>query len=216
MQLYQATYLSAGCALLFSVIILWRKEIKAMIYSLALQGIALSAIGITEAINKSNYGLGQVGLETLILKGFVFPFLIFKVYKNSSSKRDLQPLINTTASMVYASVFIAISFVSVGRLPYISGNPVFKLAPFGFAVLLIGLFILITRRQVISQMVGLIVFENGISLISLLVLSQLPLLVEFGESFDLLLVVVVLRVLATTIHNEFLKGDLAEMKGLHD
>lgn len=216
MGLYPLTYLSAGSVLLFAVIVLWRKDIEAMVYAVSLQGITLSAVGILEALSKHNLALGQVGIETLILKGFIFPYLMFKIYTNSGSKRDTEPLINTTASMVYASIFIAIPFFAIGRLPYVSSTPITKLAPLGFATLLVGLFIIITRRQVISQIVGLIVFENGISLISLLILSGLPLMVEFGESFDLLLVIVVLRVLATTIHKEFGNIDLAEMKGLHD
>ncbi len=210
------TYLFSGTVLVCAIIALWRKDIKAIIYSVAFQGVALGIVGFSEGLSRHDLALVQAGIETFILKGIVFPILIFRIFNRSGGQRDVEPLINTTASMLYTSLFIGIPFFSIGRLPYIASSPQSKLVPIGFATLLVGFYILITRRRIISQIVGLIIFENGISLIAFLLISGLPLLVELGESLDVLLVVIVLRVLAITIQSRIGNVDLAEMKELHD
>jgi hydrogenase-4 component E len=86
----------------------------------------------------------------------------------------------------------------------------------GLAVVLIGLLVLVTRRRALSQIVGFLLLDNGITAIAFLAAAGVPLLVELGISFDLLLAVLVLRVLAARMRAAFGISDLDEMRELHD
>ena len=84
------------------------------------------------------------------------------------------------------------------------------------AIVLIGFFVLVTRRRALSQVVGFLLLDNGITATAFLATAGVPLIVELGVSFDLLLVVVVLRVLAARCATAFGSTDLDELRELHD
>jgi hydrogenase-4 component E len=91
-----------------------------------------------------------------------------------------------------------------------------RLIPLGFATLLIGFFAMAIRRKAVSQIVGLLLVDNGIALVAFLATSGVPLVVELGASLDVLLLVVVLRVLAARMGSTFAVLDLDQLRDLHD
>jgi hydrogenase-4 component E len=98
----------------------------------------------------------------------------------------------------------------------LSPSPASVILPAAVAVVLIGLFTLVTRRRAVSQVVGFLVLDNGITATAFLAAAGVPLIVELGISFDLLLVVLVLQVLTTRLRAAFGDGDLDELRELHD
>jgi hydrogenase-4 component E len=81
---------------------------------------------------------------------------------------------------------------------------------------LIGFFVLATRRKAITQVVGFLLLDNGIALIAFLATAGLPLVVELGAALDLLLIVLVLQVLAARMRTKFGALDLDQLQELHD
>jgi hydrogenase-4 component E len=96
------------------------------------------------------------------------------------------------------------------------GTTAGTLVPVGVATLLLGFFVLVTRRRPIFQMVGLLLVDNGIALVAFLCTAGVPFLIELGVSLDVLLGVVVLMVLAQRLRSEFGDVDLDELQELHD
>ena len=82
--------------------------------------------------------------------------------------------------------------------------------------MLIGFFALATRRKAVSQIVGILLVDNGIALVAFLATAGVPLIVELGASLDVLLVVVVLRVMATQMRLRLGSLDLDQLAELHD
>ena len=81
---------------------------------------------------------------------------------------------------------------------------------------LIGLLIMITRRQAVLQIVGLIMMENGIYLLGLSMTRGLPLIIEFGVFFDVMVAVIVLGILTFRLKLSFMTTDttvLQKLKG---
>ncbi len=74
-----------------------------------------------------------------------------------------------------------------------------RLVPIGVATVLVGYFMLVTRRRAVSQIVGLLLVDNGIALVTFLLTAGVPLIVELGSALDVLLVVVVLQVLVVNV-----------------
>jgi hydrogenase-4 component E len=75
---------------------------------------------------------------------------------------------------------------------------------------------LVTRRRAVSKVVGLILVDNGIALVTFLLTSGVPLIVELGSSLDVLLVVVVLQFLVINMGEQLRRSELDQMKELHD
>jgi hydrogenase-4 component E len=95
-------------------------------------------------------------------------------------------------------------------------SPATAILPASVAVVLIGFFTLVTRRRALSQVVGFLLLDNGITATAFLATAGVPLIVELGVSFDLLLVVLVLQVLTTRLRTTFGNTDLDELRELHD
>ena len=84
------------------------------------------------------------------------------------------------------------------------------------AVVLTGLFILVTRRRALTQVIGFVVLDNGIAALAFLITAGFPLIVELGASIDILLAVLILQVLTGRMRVKFGGTDLDQLRQLHD
>src|SRR5665811_2465911 len=97
----QATYsgvlnLAAGAFLLAAVLIVWRRELRAIVVLLAWQGIALAAIPVTEGIYQDDAALITVGVVVLLLRAVALPLLLIRaVGTEPQERRESTPLVNT-------------------------------------------------------------------------------------------------------------------------
>ena len=80
----------------------------------------------------------------------------------------------------------------------------------------IGLLVLTTRRGAVSQVIGLLTLENGITALAFLLTSGVPLVVELGASLDLLLAILVVAALTSRMRVKFGGTDLGELQELHE
>jgi hydrogenase-4 component E len=85
----------------------------------------------------------------------------------------------------------------------VSDFAVFKVLPISIAVMMIGLFIMIARKQAVSQIVGLLTMENGVFLSGLSITYGMPLIVEVGIFFDIFVAVLILGVFVFRINQTF-------------
>jgi len=208
--------LAGGVVLAAAILALWRKDLRALISLLALQGVALATLAAVLAVHDDDVSLGVVAGVVLVAKGIVIPGLLARVVRSDPGSRETSPLVNVPASLVAAAVLVVVSYLVTGRLSSLFPDALTRLAPLGLATVLVGFFVLVTRRKAVSQIVGLLLVDNGIALVAFLLTAGFPLLVELGASLDLLLVVVVLQVLTTTIRARFGHVDLDQLRELHD
>ncbi len=208
--------LAAGVVLAGAVLALWRRDLRALVSVLALQGVALATLAAVLAVEGRDIGLGVIAGVVLLAKAIVIPNLLARVVRRDPESRETAPLVNVPASLVAAAVLVVVSYLVAGRLTSLFPDPLTRLAPLGLATVLIGFFALVTRRKAVSQIVGLLLIDNGVTLTAFLLTSGVPLLVELGASLDVLLVVVVLQVLATTMRARFGHIDLDQLRELHD
>ena len=208
--------LAAGVVLAGAVLALWRRDLRAIVSVLALQGVALATLAATLAVEGRDVGLGAVAGVVLLAKAIVIPSLLARVVRRDPGSRERAPLVNVPASLVAAAALVVVSYLVAGRLTALFPDPLTRLAPLGLATVLIGFFVLVTRRKAVSQIVGLLLVDNGVALTAFLLTSGVPLLVELGASLDVLLVVVVLQVLATTMRARLGHVDLNQLRELHD
>jgi hydrogenase-4 component E len=179
------------------------RSIGRAIWLVAIQSVftALAAIGVGLATGAGHLVIG--GLLAVVAKGLVVPFVLGTILRRSPVRRERHPLIGPRTSLVAAVgiVFVASSAADGAFLgaSVASGRAL----PAGIAAVLTGLLIIMTRRKALSLVVGLLVFENGISLTAFALTYGMPLVVELGVLFDLLIAVVVAWVYARRMLDVF-------------
>lgn len=208
--------LAAGAVLACAVVTLWRRDLNAIVSVLALQGAALGVTAAVLAAHSRDAGLAVTAAVVLAAKGLVIPGLLRRVVRRDPGSRETAPLVNVPASLLAAAALIVLAYLAAGPVTALAPDPASRLAPAGLATVLLGFFMLATRRKAVSQITGLLLVDNGAALATFLLTAGVPLLVEFGASLDVLLVTVVLRVLATTMRARFGPVDLDQLRELHD
>ena len=211
-----ALTLAAGTVLVSAVVVLWLTSVHAVIRVVAIQGFALGAVALILGLRHHDAGLVATALVVVLLKGVAIPLLLGRTDDEGGPSRESRPLVNVPASLVAASVLIGLAFLSTRSLGRFVGTGAGALVPVGVATLLIGFFVLVTRRLPVFQIVGLLMVDNGIALVAFLSTAGVPFLIELGVSLDVLLGIVVLMVLTRRLRSEFGNVDLDELRELRD
>ncbi len=211
-----ALELGAGAVLVCAVMTIWRRQLRVVVAILGLQGVALSGVAGALAWHEHDVALGVTAVLILVVKGVFVPWLLRRVVRRDPRRRESAPLINVPSSLVAAAGLIVIAYVVSTKLTALSPSDATRLAPLGVATVLVGYFMLVTRRRAVSQIVGLLLVDNGIALVTFLLTAGVPLIVELGSSLDVLLVVVVLQLLVVSANDQHGSFEVDEMKQLHD
>ncbi|MET7400106.1 hypothetical protein ABZS66_42140 [Dactylosporangium sp. NPDC005572] len=209
--------LAAGLFLLSAVGVLWRHQLAPMIRLVGLQGAALAAIVTLIGVHQHSLELILVALGLGVLRAGVLPYLVRRALGGTASEaRETRPVVNTATSLLAAAILTLLAYAVTRPLVALAPTPATTILPAAVAVVLIGFFVLVTRRRALSQVVGFLLLDNGITATAFLAAAGVPLIVELGVSFDLLLVVLVLQVLTTRLRAAFGSSDLDELRELHD
>jgi hydrogenase-4 component E len=209
--------LAAGGVLLTAVLIVWRRELRAMIRLLAWQGVALAVVPLTEGVDRGDAVLIAVGVGVLVLRTAVLPWLLTRALAaEPGNARESIPLLNTTASLLVAAALTVLSFAVSRPLVVLDPSVSTRAAPAALAVVLVAVFVMVTRRRAISQAVGFLMLDNGIAGTAFLLTAGVPLIVELGASLDVLFAVLVLGVLTGRLRRAFGDTDLDQLRELRE
>jgi len=208
--------LAAALVLLCAVVTLWRRSLGAIVRVLAVQGFALACVAMVIGLREHDAGLMVVAVLVLAAKALVVPTLITRVVRRDPTSRETQPLVNVPASLVAAGALTFLAFAASSPVTALVPTTAGRLIPLGLAAMLVGFFALVTRRKAVSQIVGILLVDNGVALVAFLATAGVPLIVELGASLDVLLAVVVLQVLATQLRSRHGTLDLDQLTELHD
>lgn len=209
--------LAAGVFLLAAVGMLWRRELTAMLRLFSVQGVALSAIVAVLGVHERSAELIGVAAGLGILRAVVLPSVASRALSGAADEqRETRPVVNIATSLLAVAGLTLLAYAVSQPLVRLNPSPATAILPAAMAVVLIGFFALVTRRRALAQVVGFLLLDNGITATAFLAASGVPLIVELGVSFDLLLVVLVLQVLAARLRAAFGTTDLDELRELHD
>ena len=209
--------LAAGVFLLTAVGLLWRRQLSAMVTLFAVQGIALAAMVVVLGARQRSVELLVVAVPLGLLRAGVLPYLVRRTLRGAAAEqRETSPQVNIAASLLAAALLVLLSYAVTRPLVTLAPSPATAILPITVAVVLIGFFALVTRRRALAQVVGFLLLDNGITATAFLAAAGVPLIVELGVSFDLLLVVLVLQLISVRLAASFGTTDLDELRELHD
>lgn len=213
----QLLNLACGGLLLTAVLVLWRRELAVIIRVFAVQGVALAGLVGVLAAHEGSAELWVVAAGVLVLRAGLLPYLLRRALVSAgAARRETRPLVNVAASLLAAAVLTLLAYAVSRPLVELAPSAVTQAIPVGVTVVLIGFFVLVTRRRALSQLVGFLLMDNGITAVGFLTTSGVGLVVELGVSLDVLLAVLVLQVLAARMRETFGDADLDELRELRD
>lgn len=209
--------LTAGALLLTAVVVLWCRQLSVIIAVFALQGVALAALVGVLAAEEGSVELAAAAAGVLALRAGVLPAILRRALAAAGDdRRETRPVVNVAASLLAAALLTLLALAVSQPLVDLAPSPATRAAPIGIAVVLIGFFVLVTRRRALSQLVGFLLMDNGITAVAFLTTAGIGLVVEAGVALDVLLVVLVLQVLTGRMRDAFGGTDLDELHELRD
>ena len=179
------------------------RDLIAGVWLLVFQSTVLALIAATMALASGELHMWLVVVLTVVVRAVIAPALLFAILRRVKLRRETRPLLPTRLAAVGALGLIVLAFVAGGRLALLDGFPSRNALPVALSLTLLGLLLMCTRRKAISQVIGLITIENGIFLAGLSATLGLPLFVEIGVFFDLLVALTVLAVFTFRINEHF-------------
>ena len=213
----QLLNLAGGAILLTAVLLLWRRDLATIVRVFACQGVAAAVLVAVLAAHERSGELWAVAFGVLVLRAGVLPWLLRRALAGAASnRRETRPVVNVAASLIAAAVLTLLAYAASRPLVELAPSPATQAIPVGLTVVLIGFFVLVTRRHALSQLVGFLLMDNGITAIGFLTTSGIGLIVDIGVSLDVLLAVLVLQVLTSRMREVFGDSDLDELRELRD
>jgi hydrogenase-4 component E len=163
--------------------------------------IAIVAFMIGEA------HLYTASFVTLVSKGVLIPVFLRRAVRKMKVTHDVQPYISNALSLTISGILVAVVYASLREGILVSGFSR-NVLQISVAVILIGLFIMITRRKAITQVIGLLFMENGLFLAGFSLTYGMPIIIELGVLFDMLMGVIILGIFAVQIKRTFTSSNL--------
>ena len=208
--------LACGVFLLAGVLVLWRRDLAAIVRLFALQGAALALLIAVLGVHEGDAEVVGLAVGIGVLRVLVLPWLLRRAMAGDGPSRETRPLVNVAASLTVAALLGLLSYAVTRPVVRLDPTPATHAVPIALTVVLIGLFVLVTRRRAPSQIVGFLLMDNGITAVAFLTTSGVPLIVELGVSLDVLLAVLVLQVLTARMRAAFGGTDLDDLRELRD
>ncbi|HTO53571.1 MAG TPA: hydrogenase [Myxococcota bacterium] len=188
--------------LLLNFLMLGTSRLRAAIQFAAMQGVLLGA-ALFIAHGQTGGRILLLSIVTVLLKGIVIPTILLRATRNISVRREIEPFVGFTASLVLGALATGLSLVFSRSLPLLDEHVGELVVPASFATVLTGFLVLTTRRKAITQVVGYLTLENGIFVFGLTLVEAIPFLVEIGVLLDLFVAVLVMGIIMDHIHREF-------------
>lgn len=186
------------------LLLLGSSRLRSCIRVVAVQGIVVSLLPLLLHGGEGTARAWTLTIGGVAVKGVIFPWVLLRVLREAGVRREVEPFVGHTLSvLVGASSLVFALWVDTRlHLPATTaGSPL--TVPVGLATLLVGLFVIVSRRKAITQVLGYIVVENGIYAVGVALVGGVPLLVELGVLLDAFVAVFLMSIAAYHISREF-------------
>lgn len=178
-------------------------RIEAYIRTLSIQGLLLFALVWIDVHSASPITLVMLIFETLIMKAIFIPFLMQWMIRRNEMRHEVDP----TIPQFYATFMAALIFLFGFIAAFWASKTIQGIRPlyFGCSISLViaSLFLIVNRTRIISHILGYLLLENGIFLLSLSIANEMPILVNLGVLLDLFAGVYILALFLNKIQAMF-------------
>ena len=190
---------------------------KALVTAIRLYGVQSLMLGVVAAamaVSEARHELFITAALTIVMKAIVIPWFLVRTVDRIGIRREIEPFLNVPASLLICLGLTVVGYrVSTG-LAEGAREVSHHIIGVALAMLLIGLFLMVTRRKAITQILALLTVENAVFLVAIGATRGMPLVVEIGVAFDVILAVLILGVLVHRIVDRFESMDVSRLSDL--
>ncbi len=214
-ELAVAKALASSAVFLFITVLMMAtaKRVSTCIVLFAVQSAVMTAQIL--AIAWAGKSIEAYAVATLVLSVKVvgIPYALFRIVRDLKAPQDVTSSTTASQSVFIMAGLILLSFFAVQ--PYAKTLRVDEdMLAAAVALLLTGAFLMVSRKKALMQVIGLLVLENGIFLAALTTTFGMPLVIEIGIFFDLLMGVLLMGLFVFRIRDTFEHLDVSKLRRL--
>jgi hydrogenase-4 component E len=200
--LFDIAHLLAGGLVLVSFMLLYQDRLHALINLFALHAIVLSLCVAWQAYVQNAPHLYVTVAIALVLKAIIIPLALHYMIRQLGIHREIETVVGIGATMLAGMGLVALSMMVMLRVTPGADPLAREDLAFALAVILLGLLVMVTRRNAVSQVVGFMSLENGL-ILAATGAKGMPLVVEISVAFSVLIALIVIGVFLFRIRERF-------------
>jgi hydrogenase-4 component E len=211
--------LMAALVLVLQIAMVAQRWIVTNIRIFAAQSLLLAAIAGTIAYVNNAPHIYIAAALTLLVKAVLVPVLLERLVARIEIRQEIEPILNVPLSVVISGGLTLVGYVVAESFYHPEAEPApaalgHNALAVAISLFLIGFFMMINRRKALTQVLALLSLENGLFLAAISLTYGMPLIVELGVLFDVLVAVLVLAILVYRIRESFESMDVSRLRRL--
>jgi hydrogenase-4 component E len=212
----QAILSMAALVGLTSFLMLGQSRLLRLIFVFALQGFLLTATTALAAYSLDSPHLYISALLTLVLKVMFIPWMLRRQVLLMNMHRDIEALKNNTAVMLGGASLMVFSYYVLHPIVQTSSAIMLNALAVSLSVVLLGMLLMISHRQAVAHVVGFMSIENGLFFAAIVATKGMPMVVELGVAFDVLVAAVLFGIFFFHIRTSIDSLDVDRMNRLNE
>jgi hydrogenase-4 component E len=181
---------------------------------LSFQGFLLFGVTFLQLQEINTFNLVLILLETVVFKAIAVPAFISYLIKRNNITREAEPYLPNFISLVITTLIIVVTILLANSIQDKHIDKIFFIV--ALSAIFTGLYIISTRRKIITHVMGYMIIENGVFVLSLAVGNEMPMLVNLGIMLDIFASVLILGVFLNKIGDVFKDVDVDQLSNLKD
>jgi hydrogenase-4 component E len=204
---FDIAHLLAGSLVLVSFMLLYQDRLSALLNVYALHAFVLALSVAWQAYAQDAPHLYVTASVALVFKAIVIPVVLHRMIVQLGIHREVEPVVGIGPTMLLGMALVALAMVVMLRVTAEADPLAREDLAFALAVVLLGLLMMVTRRNAVSQVVGFMSLENGLVLAAAGA-KGMPLVVEISVAFSILIAFIVIGIFLFRIRERFDTVDL--------
>ncbi len=199
---FDIAHLLAGSLVLVSFLQLYQDRLYALLNFYALHALVLAASVAWQAFIQDAPHLYVTAAIALVFKAIVIPVALHRIIVRLGIHREIEKVVGVGVTMLAGMALVALAMVVMLRVTQEADPLAREDLAFALSVVLLGLLMMVTRRNAVSQVVGFMSLENGLVLAAAGA-KGMPLVVEISVAFSILIAFIVIGIFLFRIRERF-------------
>ena len=181
---------------------------------LALQGFILFGVTFLQLQDIQTWNLVLILLETIVFKAIAVPMFLGYLIKRNKITRETEPYLPHFISLIIITMIVVITVLLANSIQDTHLDKIFFIV--SLSTLFTGLYFIASRKKIITHVMGYLMIENGVFVLSLAVGNEMPNLVNLGIMLDVFASVLILGIFLNKIGDVFKDVDVDQLSNLKD
>lgn len=181
---------------------------------LSFQGVLLFVVVFLQLSEINPVNLALILLETIVFKSIAVPLFMAYVLKRNNITREAEPFFPNFVSLIITTFIVVITILLANGVKDTHLDKIFFVV--ALSSLFTGLYFIASRRKIITHVIGYLIIENGVFVLSLAVGNEMPMLVNLGIMLDIFASVLILGIFLNKIGDVFKDIDVNQLSNLKD